>query len=184
MRRSFPLLLSTLVLSNWVFASTVTLHLEPKTDSPAVASVDLSQGIVPIYTPTGSDWVKVADPKNGNVGWIKQSDFNTANTASINISQQPSGGKVNTIQMQSHVGKPINMNDPKVKSNLDEMRKLQENVEKNMKENINSMVKGMNELYQKQLKMLQDNGYDVNSNTTAAPVTSATPAPVNGKSSQ
>lgn len=177
MRSSLTLFFTLMLGINLAYADTVNLHQAPKADSPTIATVDLAKGIVPIYTPSGSDWIKVADPSNGNVGWMKQSDFKNANSASIKINQQTTGpdGKVQSSGVNLHVGKPINMNDPKVKANLEEIRQLQENVQRNMKTQIQDMVNGMNNLYQKQLKLLEDSGYYVP--TTKAPATGAKPAP-------
>ncbi len=170
MRTSLTLFLTLMLGVNLAYAETVTLYQEPKADSKTVATVDLAKGIVPIYTPDGSDWIKVADPSNGNVGWIKQSDFKNANSASIKI-------KNNGVNLQ--VGKPINMNDPKVKANLEEIRKLQENVQRNMKTQIQDMVNGMNNLYQKQMKLLEDSGYYVPPmKNTPATDAKPTPAPI------
>jgi hypothetical protein len=179
MPRSLTLFFTLMLGMNLAYADSVSLHQEPKDGSAVTASIDLTKGVVPIYTPANSDWIKVADPSNGNVGWIKQSDFKNANSASIKINQQTVGpdGKIEKSGINLQVGKPIDMNDPKVKANLDEIRKLQENVQRNMKTQIQDMVNGMNNLYQKQLKLLEDSGYYVpaksNSPAQAAPVNNA-----------
>lgn len=170
MRTSLTLLLSLALGLNLAYADTVNLHQEPKADSPTTASIDLAKGVVPIYTPANSEWIKVADPSNGNVGWIKQSDFKNANSASIKVSQEVVGadGKVKSSGYQIQVGNPADTN---------KMRQLQENVQRNMQMQIQDMVNGMNNLYQKQMKLLEDSGYYVPPTNTKAPVTSATPAP-------
>lgn len=170
MRPSFILLLGLALSVNLAYADSVNLHQEPKADSPTTASIDLAKGVVPIYTPANSEWIKVADPTNGNVGWIKQSDFKNANSASIKVTQEAVGpdGKVKNSGYELQVGKPTDIN---------KMRQLQENVQHNMQMQIQDMVNGMNNLYQKQMKLLEDSGYYVPPTNNKAPVTSAKPVP-------
>jgi len=77
--------------SSIVLATTITLYEQPKVDAKAVGTVDSNNGIILIFTPKDSQWIKVADPKNGNVGWIKQSDLATGtknNNASVSVTQR------------------------------------------------------------------------------------------------
>lgn len=179
MRYLIPLFISLFLCLNLAYADIVTLRQEPSAEAKSVGVVDLSKGIVPIFTPKDSDWVKVADPTNGNVGWIKQNEFKNANSASIQVNQQSVGpnGKVEDSGFSLHVGKPIDMNDPKVQANIKEMKKLQTKVQENMKTQIQDMVKGINDLYQKQLQLLEQSGFYVPNPKTTAPVSNVTSVP-------
>lgn len=57
------------------FAKSIQLHEQPKADSKVVGTLDTTVGSIPIFTPKGSEWMKVADPRDGNVGWIKTKDL-------------------------------------------------------------------------------------------------------------
>lgn len=153
-------------------ADILSLRQEPNATSPVIATVDTAKGIMPIYSPKGSDWIKIADPSNGNVGWIKQSELSQANTASVMMKQETisSDGKSTGYTVQ--VGKPMDANTPKAQSNINDLQHMQENV----KRNVQDMVKSMDQLYQKQMQLLKDNGYYVPDSTNKAPVTSASPA--------
>ncbi len=74
------------LLSSISFAKTINLYEEPKADSKLVGTVDPSTGIIPIYTPKEGTWVKVGNPKNGNVGWVKSSDLADAGASSSGFS--------------------------------------------------------------------------------------------------
>ena len=65
-------------------AKPVNLYEQPNANSKMVETVDSSSSIITIFTPKDSDWIKVADPRNGNVGWIKASDLGN-NKLSINV---------------------------------------------------------------------------------------------------
>lgn len=56
-------------------AKTLQLHGKPEASSPSVATVESGDKLIPIYAPEKSEWIKVADPKNGNVGWLRRQDI-------------------------------------------------------------------------------------------------------------
>lgn len=165
---------STLILAfTTANADVLSLHQEPKADSPVVGTVDTAKGIMPIYSPKDSDWVKIADPANGNVGWVKQSDLSQANTASVMMKQETISPNGKSSGYTVQVGKPVDSNSPKVQSNLNDIEHMQQNIRRNVQD----MVKSMDQLYQKQMQLLKENGYYIPDNTNNAPVSSATPAP-------
>lgn len=88
MKIKLSIVLAALLSANQAFSATINLYDQPKNDAKAIGSIDTNTGIIPIYAPKG-DWVKVGDPRNGNVGWIKTQDFkNLGNVNSINFSQR------------------------------------------------------------------------------------------------
>jgi SH3-like domain-containing protein len=85
LRRFFSisaLFITALLAASVSFAKNINLYEQPKTDAKVVATIDPAQGIVPIYTPDKSEWVKIGDPRNGNVGWVKSSDLAKAGAIS------------------------------------------------------------------------------------------------------
>lgn len=90
-RYTLPLLaISTILFSSISFANSINLFLEPKADSKIVATADSSAGVITIYAPKNSSWIKVADPRNGNVGWIKSREMGNTNI-SVNIARTGNG---------------------------------------------------------------------------------------------
>jgi hypothetical protein len=73
-------------------AKILDVYDQPKDNAKITGKIDTEVGIVPIYTPKGSAWIKVANPANGDVGWIKQASLETpgAMTSSFSFSQQVS----------------------------------------------------------------------------------------------
>lgn len=59
-----------------VLAKTLNLHETPQVDSKIIGNINTEMGVMPIFTPKGSNWVKVADPSNGNVGWVESKELN------------------------------------------------------------------------------------------------------------
>lgn len=173
--------LSALFMAGQVNAATINLYQDPKTNAPVVGQIDPAKGIMPIFTPQGSTWVKVADPSNGNVGWIQQKDLNLPSGTSMSIQQKTvdANGKESNLLMQ--MGKPLNPNSPEFKAHMKEMQQLQNNVQKNMKIQVQEFVHGLDNLYQQQMKFLQQNGFYNPAPGAANPTNvapgSATPTP-------
>ena len=88
--KSKPIILAVLssVFAFSALAKSVSLYEQPQTTSKVVGTIDLSAGVIPISTPNGGEWVKVGDPHNGNVGWIKSSDLSAGTTSSFSFTQK------------------------------------------------------------------------------------------------
>lgn len=57
------------------YANNINMYDQPAANAKIVGSLNSERGIINIFTPKGSAWTKVADPQNGNVGWVKTSDI-------------------------------------------------------------------------------------------------------------
>lgn len=64
--------------ANLCDAKTITMYEQPAANAKSIGALDSESGIITIFTPKNSEWTKVADPRNGNVGWIKNSDMGNA----------------------------------------------------------------------------------------------------------
>lgn len=69
------LLIISIIANSTAFAKSVNLHTEPKAESKTLGTVDPEAGVTIVYTPKNSEWIKVANPTNGDVGWIKSSEL-------------------------------------------------------------------------------------------------------------
>jgi hypothetical protein len=84
--------LSCLALSSVTFAKNINLYDQPQTSSKVVGTIDTSSGVISIYSPEKSEWMKVGDPKNGNVGWVKKTDLGDTKI-NFNIITNGKGGQ-------------------------------------------------------------------------------------------
>lgn len=78
-------------ISSVAMAKVVNLYDQPKVDSKVITTVETKNGVIVIYTPKDTEWVKVADPKNGNVGWVKSADLGGVGMH-VNVMQTGDGG--------------------------------------------------------------------------------------------
>jgi hypothetical protein len=133
-------------------AKTINLYEQPKTDAKIVEALDASSGITPIYTPKNSDWIKVGDPKNGNVGWIKLTDLNdksdsiatefTVTQHTIDTSKGPK-----TYQMVQF-GVPAPASKEATQAMIKEMQLRQAAIQKSVQSVMQNIFTSMNNLYQ------------------------------------
>ncbi len=92
-------ILINLLILQIATAKEVILYEQPKDDAKIISNIYSESGIIPIYSPKDSEWIKVADPKNGNVGWMKSSEFNSAGNSVVNVRIVNSGTKSQGLQV-------------------------------------------------------------------------------------
>jgi hypothetical protein len=138
------------LLSTAAMAKEVTMYDQPSVGSKVVGKADLAIGIIPIYTPKSSDWVKIADPRNGNVGWVKYSDMNMPHTSfsftQRYMSDDKSGGK-GPITYQVIYGEPPKLSAEQLQT-LQRMQSQQQMMQKSMQKLVQDMMKNANEMHQ------------------------------------
>lgn len=139
-------LLLTLFLSSTSFATIINLYDQPKNDGKIIGTVDSEKGIIPIFTPKDGQWVKIADPSNGNVGWAKASslkvDSKNGYTFSAHTISQHGGPESYVIQF----GVPKPLTDAQLKEYTKKMQERQQAIEKNMQSMMQSMFTQFNEM--------------------------------------
>lgn len=79
--------LAALVSSN-VFAKTINLYDQPNSTAKMIGTIDSEKGLIPIFTPKDGQWIKIANPLDGTVGWAKTSDLKIDNKNGYTISEQ------------------------------------------------------------------------------------------------
>jgi hypothetical protein len=126
-------------------AKTITLYAEPQDKAKVVGTIDSNSGIIPIYTPEKGDWIKVADPRNGNVGWVKMNALETPGNTEYTFTQRfiNTGSTPQSYQI-IQFGSPNKMSSEQLQTLLQQNKAQQ----KQIQENINKMVNDMSKLYQ------------------------------------
>ncbi|MHB1947649.1 MAG: SH3 domain-containing protein [Gammaproteobacteria bacterium] len=168
---SFIAVAGLLASAQLTFAKNIDLYDQPKADSKVVGKIDSEAGIIPIYTPKDNTWVKVADPRNGNVGWIKSTDLN-GNGTSFTFTQSVFNNGT-SAQPQSYViqfGGPQKLTPEQAQAMYKQMQSRQEALQRDMQAMINGMFKTTNfptPIFVPVIMVPQ----------TAAPVTNNTPTP-------
>jgi hypothetical protein len=59
------------LLSVVTLAATLNVYEKPEEHAKIIASMKSGEQLMPIFYTEKRDWVKVANPKNGDVGWVK-----------------------------------------------------------------------------------------------------------------
>jgi hypothetical protein len=123
--------LTSLLLSSATFAKPINLYNEPKKEAKTIGTLDSEAGIISIFTPKNSEWMKVADPRNGNVGWIKSSEINNTRMTFNVMSSQEGGHSYQIIQYGN--------SKPYTEDQLKQMQARQEALQKDMQKMVANM---------------------------------------------
>lgn len=65
------ILLAGSILTTITYAATINIYEKSDPNSKIVTSVKTGDQLIPIFYTEKKDWIKVANPKNGEVGWVK-----------------------------------------------------------------------------------------------------------------
>lgn len=164
MKNSLKFLLRFLLLnitfSAIAWANEINLYEQPKTEAKVVGKIDLSAGVIPIFTPKG-DWIKVADPQNGNVGWIKSTDLNagTGNSTVTFTQRIINNGKGPSSYQVIEFGQPGKKLTDKEAQEMTKRIELQrQTIQQSAQKVINDMVNEMNRFYQQHWNLMNNFG--------------------------
>jgi hypothetical protein len=138
-RYAFALLAACVSISG--FAKSVNLYEQPQTTSKVVGTMPSDNPMVPIISSKDGQWMKVGNPANGAVGWVKSSDL-TNNNQGFSFSQQTvntGDGPKTTIQF----GVPTTLSADQIK----EMQKRQAEVQKSVQKIMDDMYSNIHRLY-------------------------------------
>jgi len=78
MNKPTKILISTIIIimfSTQATSKPINLYKNPTYNSKITSKLTPGSQLIPIYYPTKGDWLKAANPKTGQVGWIKFSDL-------------------------------------------------------------------------------------------------------------
>jgi len=144
----------SLIISMQVFAKNITLYEQPKAGAKVVGQADLSAGIIPIFSQKNGDWIKIADPRNGNVGWVKAKAISTDGGAVIfsqRILENDHGAQ--TIQ-SIQIGNAAKPTKEQLKQ-MEEIKKRQQAAQDNIEKSMNNMIKNMNQFFEYQWERIK-----------------------------
>lgn len=172
------LLLSSLAAS--VMAAEVNIYDQPKSDAKTVGKVDLSTGIIPIFTPKNSPWIKVADPRNGNVGWIEKKALDTASQNNSVVYTQKiinDGQGAKSYQVMEYGPKnSFQLRQPS-QAEIQQWQKRQRMIERQMDESMHHMMRNMQHMYRQQWEFLNATAFPVVTPVVIIPAPKAQPVP-------
>jgi hypothetical protein len=67
--------LFSVFLATTAFADTLNIYEKPEANSKVITTMKGGEQLMPIFYTEKRDWVKVANPQNGDVGWAKVSEL-------------------------------------------------------------------------------------------------------------
>jgi hypothetical protein len=134
--------LLTTFLATTTYAKSVNLYDQPQPNAKVVGTIASDSPMVPIFSSKDGKWMKVGDPKDGTVGWVKVGDLSNNNNSGFSFTQQTinSGdGPKTTIQF----GVPQEMSEEQIK----DIQKKQAEVQKSIQKMMTDMYSDINKVY-------------------------------------
>ena len=168
-------ILATCLLPALVYAASINLYDSPDDKAKVTGTIDLAAGIIPIYTPKDSVWVKVGDPRNGNTGWVKSSELKDSNGNAITFSQNISdNGKSQSVEMTYGNGKPLTPEQKKLtEQQIQQQQQATQDSLVKAQQGVNQALTEIQKIYQQQMKIFQSTGIPI----ISIPVTTPQPVP-------
>ena len=151
-------ILSAVSLSTASFAKDINLYDQPTQAAKIVGTIDPATGIIPIYTPKGSEWVKIGDPSNGNVGWVKANDISSGGSSFSFTQKVVTDGKEPKIY-KVQIGNPPDVKmDQQTQDLVKKMQLQQQSLQQSTQKIMQEMIDNINRLYKQQPELLHNNG--------------------------
>lgn len=119
-------------------AEQITIYAEPNQTSAVVEKMSSNSAIITIFQPKNSDWIKVANPQNGNTGWVKSKDLSQA-SFNVQMIQGESGPEHYQVIQYGNI--PVNSQS--VANIMEQMRKRQSVIQQEMQQSVDTMYKEM-----------------------------------------
>lgn len=133
------------------FAKSISLYDEPKENAKVIGSIDVTAGVIPIISNKEGTWMKVGDPRNGHVGWIKTSEVGDGTSSSFTYTQRTinDGTGPQSYQMIQY-GQPQTHNAGEMNESLKKMQARQKALQQNLQKSIQGMMNEINDIYKQQ----------------------------------
>lgn len=158
------LFVALFVVTSSAFAFNV--YDKPENNAKVVMTLKADESVIPIFYTEKKDWVKIANPKNGDIGWVKASELK----APMVITKVTEGG----VQQQVVIDKD---KEPNVYSVIQysaphEMTKEEtQKMVKDFERRQNTMRESMKKMHDDMQKMMQDMFKDFDDMFVPVPIT-------------
>lgn len=129
------------------FAKEVNLYESPDNGAKVTRKLDLATGIIPIYSPKNSTWLKVADPNNGDVGWIKIADLKEPQGSAISVTQRfVNDGNTPLAYQVVKYGEVNKISDADMQAVITKIRVQQQAVQETLSKTFQQMMNSFDEI--------------------------------------
>lgn len=140
----------------------IPVYSEPNTKTAPASTLTKGQKIISIFEQ--NDWIKVANPDNGNVGWVKKSDWKAAakNVVTIeqvghgySITSQNSDGSMNSSYRIIQTSGKVNSEE--IDTFFNDLQKQQQSMQQHFEQIRQDMMKNMQILDERMKQLWKEN---------------------------
>lgn len=97
-------------------ANDLTVYDKPEAGAKIATTIKNDQAIIPIFTPKDGKWVKIANPQNGDTGWVRAEQIKgpkTITTMTIGTNKDQNSTTVESYKLVER-GQVRSLNDKEV----------------------------------------------------------------------
>lgn len=136
------------MVSTASWGKTLTIYAEPNTESKALATLSEHVNLIPIYYEEEGGWVKVADPKDGSVGWAQVDELTNLDTVTLQQRYIRSQTGHNRSYQQGERYRHIRFLEPEeVDALMKAMHERHMRMEKAMQQMVDDMLSSFNDFF-------------------------------------
>lgn len=144
------------VLAAAAFADTLNIYEKPEANSKVITTMKSGEQLMPIFYTEKRDWVKVANPQNGDVGWAKVNELkgpmiitkvNGTEMRQQVIIDKEKGKQPHTYSIIQYTG-PEGLKPEEAKKAIKDMEERDKAMEKSMQKMREQMQKNMSEMFE------------------------------------
>jgi hypothetical protein len=139
------LIIASLLLSSNLFANIITLYDQPNGTAKIVGKLDSEKGLIPIFTQKDRQWIKIANPQDGTVGWAKSSDLKVNPKSSYTFTERIIR-QGNDPQSIIKFGEPKPLTEAQKKEYVKKMQERQRIFQQDMQRMMQSMFGEFNNM--------------------------------------
>lgn len=140
--------------------ASISVYSEPDTHAKPAMTLGSGQKMIAIYEK--NDWIKIANPDNGDIGWIKKSEWQSATKNVITIEQvgdgysvtsKNSNGAMNSSYHVMQTNGNNKVTSEEMNTFLNDWQKQQQTIQQHFDQIRQDMMKNM-ELFDTRMKQL------------------------------
>lgn len=135
----------------------LSVYDKPEENAKIVTTIKNDQEIIPIFYPKDGKWVKIADPQNGDTGWVKAEKIKSPKTVTkITVADKQKNDNSTEMYRMIQCSNTKNLSDKDTKQAAKQAVEASRKIESSMQKMHERMRSDMAEIFKEFDKDFQD----------------------------
>lgn len=141
-----------ILFSSVALANTISLYQSPQDNAKVISQVNGGTQLIPVFYPKQGAWLKVANPQNGDVGWVKFADLKGESPLpgmqgmrfKQRLESRESNGKAPEVVRIIEYSGPQRLSEDEIRQLITQMQRRQAQMNASMQLMMRAMVQDFN----------------------------------------